>query len=48
MEELYKRSIYLNRDIDYLFNSEIIEYDIQEAGFNIIKYFKLLSESEIE
>lgn len=47
MSELYKKSIYLNRDIDYLFNSEIIEYDIEEAGFNIIKYFKLLPDEEI-
>lgn len=48
MSELYKKSIYLNRDIDYLFNSEIIEYDIEEAGFNIIKYFKLLPDEEID
>lgn len=37
----------MNKDIDYLFNCEIKEYDLKSAGFNLIKYFKLLPEKEI-
>lgn len=44
---LYKKSNYLNKDIDYLISNEIIEYDIRSAGFNISKYFKLLPQYKI-
>jgi hypothetical protein len=36
------KSTWLNPDIEYLFNDEIIEYDMRDAGFSIIRYFKLL------
>jgi hypothetical protein len=39
---LYEKSLYLNKDIPYLFSNDIIEYDIQSAGFNICREFKLL------
>lgn len=45
---LYEKDLYLNKDIQYLISNEIIEYDMSNAGFNIIKYFKLLPESTIE
>jgi hypothetical protein len=45
---LYKKHNYLNKDIPYLISNEIIEYDIQEAGFNLVKRFKLLSEERIK
>lgn len=45
--ELYKRSLYLNTNYDYLFGNHIIEYDIQSAGLNIIKYYKLLPSDKI-
>ena len=47
MNTLYKQDKYLNKDIEYLIGNEIIEYDIKEAGFNIIKCFNLLSQTEI-
>ena len=47
MNTLYKFDKYLNKDIEYLIGNEIIEYDIKEAGFNIIKCFNLLPEYEI-
>lgn len=31
-----------NPNINYLFNEEIIEYDIRDAGFSLIKEYKLL------
>ena len=34
---LYERTTYLNKDIDYLFNIDIREYDLKDAGFSIIK-----------
>ena len=39
--KLYERTLYLNKEIDYLFNCEIREYDLKSAGLNLIKYFKL-------
>ena len=39
---------WLNPDIEYLFNEEIIEYDIRDAGFSIIKEFKLLPKEKIQ
>ena len=45
--ELYKYDKYLDENIDYIFNKEIIEYDIKSAGLNIIKKYKLLDEKNI-
>lgn len=41
------KSLYYNPNIEYLFNNEIIEYDIRDAGFSIIKEFKLLPDEKI-
>lgn len=41
------KSTWLNPDIEYLFNNEIIEYDIRDAGFSLIKQFKLLPDDKI-
>ena len=48
MKSLYEKTLYLNKDIDYLFNCEIREYDMQEAGFNLCKEFKLLPDKTIQ
>lgn len=42
------KSTWLNPNIEYLFDNEIIEYDIRDAGFSIIKYYKLLSPEVIK
>jgi len=41
------KSMYLNPNIEFLFNGEIIEYDMRDAGFSIIKQYKLLSDMVI-
>ena len=46
--KLYERTLYLNKEIDYLFNCEIREYDLKSAGLNLIKYFKLLPQDKID
>lgn len=46
--ELYKKSEFLNPAIFYIFNKTITEYDLKEAGFNIIQEFKLLDKSIIQ
>ena len=46
-EELYKRTLWLNKTIDFLFGTEIIEYDMQSAGLSLIKEFKLLPSEDI-
>lgn len=38
---------WMNPNIEYLFNVEIIEYDMKEAGFNLIKEYNLLNAEEI-
>lgn len=45
---LYERHNYLNKNINYLISTEIIEYDMVSAGLNICKEYKLLPENEIE
>ena len=32
----------MNPNLEYVFNEEIIEYDMQDAGFNLIKQYQLL------
>lgn len=41
------KSTWVNPNIEYLFNDEIIEYDIQDAGFSLIKQYRLLPDSKI-
>lgn len=41
------KSTWLNPNIEYLFDDEIIEYDIQDAGFSLIKQFHLLPDDKI-
>lgn len=43
-----KKSVWLNPDIEYIFGDEIIEYDIRDAGFNLIRQYKLLPEEKIK
>lgn len=43
-----QKTTWLNPNIEYLFNSEIIEYDIRDAGFNLIKQYKLLPADKIQ
>ena len=42
------KTTWLNPNIEYLFDSEIIEYDMSDAGFSLVKEFHLLSDDEIE
>lgn len=46
---LYKPSqaTWLNPNIEYLFGEEIIEYDISDAGFSLIKEYSLLTDRKI-
>lgn len=48
VSDLYKRTLYLNKDIEYLFGHRIIEYDIRSAGFNIIRHFKFVPQKVID
>lgn len=48
MMYLYEKHNYLNKDIEYLINNEITEYDIKSAGFNLIKKYNLLDNKRIE
>ena len=41
------KQVWLNSNIEYLFGDDIIEYDIRDAGFNIIKQYKLLPDEKI-
>ena len=42
-----KQTTWLNPNIEYLFGENIIEYDMKDAGFSLIKQFHLLPDDEI-
>jgi hypothetical protein len=46
--DIAEKTNYLNKNILYLKNTEITEYDITSAGFSVLKFQKLLSEEEIK
>lgn len=46
--QLYKRTTWLNKNIDFSFGSSIIEYDMKSAGLSLIKEFKMLPDDEIQ
>ena len=48
MSDIYKKDLYLNPDIMFVFNTEIIEYDIHDAGYSLTLEYNLLPESEIK
>lgn len=48
VSDLYKRTNYLNKEIEFIFGNDIHEYDIKSAGFNIIKKFKFLPDEQIQ
>lgn len=41
------KTTWMNPNIEYLFGNEIIEYDMRDAGFNIIKQYRLLPDVKI-
>lgn len=45
---LYERHYYRNKNIFILTSTPIIEYDMKEAGFSLIREYKLLSDKTIE
>ena len=45
--KLYEKDLYINKGIECIIGSQIYEYDIKQAGYNITKYFKLLSEDKL-
>lgn len=47
MSNLYQKHNYLNKDIKYLSNTNIREYDMKAGGFSILKRAGCLSEKEI-
>lgn len=48
MDDLYLKDSFINDNIPYLFNANIIEYDMKDAGFSLTREYKLLSDSMIE
>ena len=43
-----EKSVWLNPNIEYLFDNDIIEYDIKDAGFSLIKQHRLLPQDKID
>jgi hypothetical protein len=41
-EDLWNRTTWKNKNIDYLFGTEIVEYDVKSAALSLSKEFKLL------
>ena len=45
---MYEHDLYINENNPYLFNTDIFEYDMKDAGFSLIKEFNLLDKSTID
>ena len=45
---MYDRDLYINENNPYLFNTDIFEYDMKDAGFSLIKEYKLLDKTTID
>jgi hypothetical protein len=41
------KQVWYNPSIEYLFNNEIFEYDIKDAGISVIQEYKLLDDTSI-
>lgn len=41
------KQLWLNPNIEYLFDDEIIEYDMRDAGFSLVKQYRLLPDETI-
>ena len=48
VSELYIKDTYLNKNIPFIFNKSIVEYDMKDAGLSLIKEYKLLPKKKIE
>lgn len=46
--KIASKTNYLNKDITYLKNIQLVEWDIHSAGLSVLKYKKLLPEKELE
>lgn len=46
-KELAKKTLYLNPNIKIISNSQIVEYDMKQAGFSLIKKYRMLPEHTI-
>ena len=45
---MYENDLVINESNPYLFNTDIFEYDMKDAGFSLIKEFNLLDKSTID
>lgn len=43
-----QKQVWFNPNIEYIFDTDIIEYDMKDAGFNLIKTYKLLPQRKIQ
>lgn len=46
--DLYKRSLWINKNIEFLFGTDITEYDIHSAGPSLCKQFQLLPKEKLD
>lgn len=48
MDKIWKQDTFVNENIPFLFNKEIIEYDMKDAGFSLTQEFELLDKNDID
>ena len=48
MKELSKKTLYLNPNITFVTNQEIVEYDMKSAGFSLIRKYNMLPDDMID
>lgn len=47
MAGIWEKDLWINPNIPYLFNRQIIEYDMKSAGLSLIQEYKMLPQEEI-
>ena len=46
--KLYKKHLYLNKNIDFIIATEITEYDMKDGGYSLCKEYKLLPQKLLD
>lgn len=48
MDTLWEKDNFINENNPYMFNTEIIEYDMKEAGYSLTREFQLLDKNRLK
>ena len=47
-DTMFGKTLWMNPNIEYIFNKEIVEYDMQQASLSVSRRFHLLDDTLID